>query len=91
MLEADYFGLEYQEQGSTTRVIKYTPQSNSKIYQCIHSIQYWLDLEKPLNRQVGLSLIDPTFRFCVKFYAADPSQLEEEFTRFVYNPSNPYT
>lgn len=61
LLEADYFGLEYQEQGSTTR--------------------YWLDLEKPLNRQVGLSLIEPMLRFCVKFYASDPAQLEEEFTR----------
>jgi len=43
--------------------------------------QYWLDLEKPLNRQVGLSLVEPVLRFCVKFYTPDPAQLEEEFTR----------
>lgn len=46
--------------------------------------QYWLDLEKPINRQVGLSLVDPMFRFCVKFYTPDPAQLEEEFTRFLF-------
>lgn len=51
--------------------------------------QYWLDLEKPLNRQVGLSLVEPMLRFCVKFYAADPAQLEEEFTRSVWHPT-PY-
>lgn len=61
LLEADYFGLEYQE-----------PSTHTK---------YWLDLEKPLNRQVGLSLIDPVLKFCVKFYTPDPTQLEEEYTR----------
>lgn len=61
LLEADYFGLEYQEKATQTK--------------------YWLDLEKPLNRQVGLSLVDPMLRFCVKFYTPDPSQLEEEYTR----------
>lgn len=64
LLEADYFGLEYQE-----------PESK---------IKYWLDLEKPLNRQVGLSLVEPVLRFCVKFYTPDPAQLEEEFTRFLF-------
>lgn len=47
----------------------------------ISTTQYWLDLEKPLNRQVGLSLVEPVLRFCVKFYTPDPAQLEEEFTR----------
>ncbi|XP_059219695.1 FERM, ARHGEF and pleckstrin domain-containing protein 1 isoform X2 [Stomoxys calcitrans] len=46
--------------------------------------KYWLDLEKSLNRQVGLSLIDPMLRFCVKFYTPDPSQLEEEYTRYLF-------
>lgn len=46
--------------------------------------KYWLDLEKTLNRQVGFSLIDPLLRFCVKFYANDPTQLEEEYTRFLF-------
>lgn len=47
-------------------------------------MQYWLDLEKPVCRQVGLSLIDPILRFCVKFYTPDPAQLEEEFTRYLF-------
>lgn len=46
--------------------------------------KYWLDLEKALNRQVGFSLIDPLLRFCVKFYTPDPSQLEEEYTRYLF-------
>ncbi|XP_046419182.1 FERM, ARHGEF and pleckstrin domain-containing protein 1-like isoform X1 [Neodiprion fabricii] len=63
LLEADYFGLEYQELNGT---------------------KYWLDLEKPVCRQVGLTLVDPLLRFCVKFYTPDPAQLEEEFTRYLY-------
>ncbi|KAK7864426.1 hypothetical protein R5R35_000466 [Gryllus longicercus] len=63
LLEADYFGLEYQDTCGT---------------------KYWLDLEKPMSRQVGLSLVDTLLRFCVKFYTPDPAQLEEEFTRYLY-------
>lgn len=55
-----------------------------KIMGIIFILQYWLDLEKPLHRQVGLSLVDPLLRFCVKFYTPDPSQLEEEFTRYLF-------
>ncbi|XP_026841258.1 FERM, ARHGEF and pleckstrin domain-containing protein 1 isoform X3 [Drosophila persimilis] len=64
LLEADYFGLEYQEMSTHTK--------------------YWLDLEKPMNRQVGLSLVDPVLRFCIKFYTPDPAQLEEEYTRYLF-------
>lgn len=46
--------------------------------------QYWLDLEKPVCRQVGLTMVDPLLRFCVKFYTPDPGQLEEEFTRYLF-------
>lgn len=63
LLEADYFGLEYQEIGGT---------------------RYWLDLEKPVCRQVGLTLPESLLRFCVKFYTPDPAQLEEEFTRYLF-------
>ncbi|XP_063223774.1 FERM, ARHGEF and pleckstrin domain-containing protein 1 [Bacillus rossius redtenbacheri] len=63
LLEADYFGLEYQDASGT---------------------KYWLDLEKPLARQVELSLVDTLLRFCVKFYTPDPAQLEEEFTRYLF-------
>ncbi|KAF4519098.1 hypothetical protein B566_EDAN010520 [Ephemera danica] len=45
--------------------------------------RYWLDLEKPLGRQVGLSLCDALLRFCTKFYTPDPAHLEEEFTRYL--------
>lgn len=37
-----------------------------------------------MTRQVGLSLVDPHMRFCVKFYTPDPAQLEEEFTRYLF-------
>lgn len=29
-------------------------------------------------------MVDPLVRFCVKFYTPDPSQLEEEFTRYLF-------
>ncbi|GLV37815.1 Chondrocyte-derived ezrin-like domain containing protein [Carabus blaptoides fortunei] len=63
LLEADYFGLEYQDMAGT---------------------RYWLDLQKPVSRQLGLSLVDPLLQFCVKFYTPDPAQLEEEFTRYLF-------
>lgn len=47
-------------------------------------VKYWLDMEKPMNRQLELSLTDPLLRFAVKFYAPDPAQLEEEFTRYLF-------
>lgn len=46
---------------------------------------FWLDLEKRLSHQVGLNMTDPALRFSVKFYTPDPSQLEEEFTRYLYS------
>lgn len=46
-------------------------------------MQYWLDLEKPMCRQVGLTLPDNLLRFCTKFYTPDPAHLEEEFTRYL--------
>lgn len=63
LLEADYFGLDYQD---------------------ISGIRYWLDLQKPISRQLGLSLVDPLLFFCVKFYTPDPGQLEEEYTRYLF-------
>ncbi|XP_014262153.1 FERM, ARHGEF and pleckstrin domain-containing protein 1-like [Cimex lectularius] len=63
LLEADYFGLEYQDHSGT---------------------RYWLDLEKQLSRQVGLTLVEPLLHFCVKFYTPDPAQLEEEYTRYLF-------
>lgn len=34
-----------------------------------------------MNRQVGLSLVEPMLSFCIKFYTPEPLNLEEEFTR----------
>ncbi|XP_056634260.1 uncharacterized protein LOC130443311 isoform X1 [Diorhabda sublineata] len=49
-----------------------------------HGTRYWLDLQKPISRQLGLSLVDPLLYFCVKFYTPDPAQLEEEYTRYLF-------
>lgn len=53
-------------------------------YEDSNHIKYWLDCQKPLNRQLGLSLTRCTLHFGVKFYTPDPAQLEEEFTRYLY-------
>ncbi|VVC97585.1 unnamed protein product [Leptidea sinapis] len=29
-------------------------------------------------------MLEPTLRFCVKFYTPDPARLEEEFTRYLF-------
>lgn len=84
LLEADYFGLEYQEHSSNVKVSYFFTSAlvaSSLFSMTFFFFQYWLDLEKPINRQVGLSLVEPFLRFCVKFYTPDPVQLEEEFTR----------
>ena len=46
--------------------------------------QYWMDVEKQLNHQVGLSTYEPLLKFCVKFYTPDPSLIEEEYTRYLF-------
>lgn len=53
-------------------------------YQDGHGITYWLDVDKQLNHQVGLSSHEPLLRFCVKFYTPDPSLIEEEYTRYLF-------
>ncbi|XP_015930609.1 FERM, ARHGEF and pleckstrin domain-containing protein 2 isoform X2 [Parasteatoda tepidariorum] len=47
--------------------------------------KFWLDYEKPICRQMGLSMINPIMCFCVKFYTPDPAQLEEEYTRYLFS------
>jgi len=46
---------------------------------------YWLDRDKAMNQQIGLSAGEPLLRFTVKFYIPDPSQLEEEYTRYLFS------
>ena len=38
-----------------------------------------------MNQQIGLSSGEPLLRFTVKFYIPDPSQLEEEYTRYLFS------
>ena len=61
----------------------------SKFSQFSHlysiNFQYWLDRDKAMNQQIGLSSGDPLLRFTVKFYIPDPSQLEEEYTRYLFS------
>ena len=59
------------------------------------SFQYWLDVDKQMCHQIGLSslcfnsgsstLQEPLLRFCVKFYTPDPAQIEEEYTRYLFS------
>jgi len=44
-----------------------------------------VDRDKPMNQQIGLSGAEPVLRFMVKFYIPDPSQLEEEYTRYLFS------
>merc|ERR1719210_366947 len=53
-------------------------------YQDGNGITYWLDVDKQLNHQVGLSNHEPLLKFCVKFYTPDPSMIEEEYTRYLF-------
>ena len=51
----------------------------------LQSFQYWLDRDKCMNQQIGLTGQEPLLRFTVKFYIPDPSQLEEEYTRYLFS------
>ena len=41
--------------------------------------------DKTMNQQVGLAGGEPLLRFTVKSYMPDPSQLEEEYTRYLFS------
>ncbi|XP_059505064.1 tyrosine-protein phosphatase non-receptor type 21 [Stegostoma tigrinum] len=44
----------------------------------------WLDLEKPMKKQLDKYAIEPTVYFGVVFYVPSISQLQQEITRFQY-------
>ncbi|EDO33626.1 predicted protein [Nematostella vectensis] len=44
---------------------------------------FWLDQLKPIKKQVK-EIGKVLFRFCVKFYTADPAMLQEEYTRYLF-------
>ncbi|VDN02433.1 unnamed protein product [Thelazia callipaeda] len=68
IIEKDYFGLRYQDL-SKHRII------NSNIFQ------YWMDLNKPICKQVRGPIA--TLRFRVRFYPSDIGVLKEEITRYM--------
>ncbi|XP_033624610.1 tyrosine-protein phosphatase non-receptor type 21-like [Asterias rubens] len=44
----------------------------------------WVDLEKPLKKQLEKNCQDPILRFCVMLYASNVQQLRQEITRYLY-------
>lgn len=97
LLEKDYFGLRYVDEGNVqTRVrvcpssgdyLCYIPDSNFCYCYCCRRcccwlpVQYWLDPTRSIAKQVK-SLNPIIFCFRVKFYPADPHQLKEEISRY---------
>ncbi|XP_076243918.1 protein tyrosine phosphatase Meg isoform X2 [Calliopsis andreniformis] len=69
LVEKDYFGLQYAENGATA---------------CTHSpdVMRWLDPTKPVKKQIRSK--GGQFYFKVKFYVSDPSKLQEEYTRYQF-------
>ncbi|CAG4940721.1 unnamed protein product [Parnassius apollo] len=67
LVEKDYFGLQFTENGS--------PPSATNI-----EITRWLDSSKSVKKQVGANA---QFWLAVRFYPPEPSRLSEEFTRYL--------
>ncbi|OWK09478.1 hypothetical protein Celaphus_00005909 [Cervus elaphus hippelaphus] len=44
----------------------------------------WVDLEKPLKKQLDKYALEPTVYFGVVFYVPSVSQLQQEITRYQY-------
>ncbi|XP_028969204.1 FERM, ARHGEF and pleckstrin domain-containing protein 1-like [Galendromus occidentalis] len=54
-------------------------------YQDTQGVRYWLDYGKRMGDQLGLANRNqPLMEFEVKFYVPDPTQLEEEYTRYLF-------
>ncbi|XP_017785015.1 PREDICTED: tyrosine-protein phosphatase non-receptor type 4 [Nicrophorus vespilloides] len=70
LVEKDYFGLQFSENGCT-------PTNNKP--ECMR----WLDHNKSVKKQLG-NCEDKTLYFRVKFYVSDPSKLQEEYTRYQF-------
>ncbi|XP_044253783.1 tyrosine-protein phosphatase non-receptor type 4 [Tribolium madens] len=69
LVEKDYFGLQYSENGCAPNVNK--PE-----------LMRWLDPSKPIKKQLNHCQYPLYFR--VKFYVSDPSKLQEEYTRYQF-------
>ncbi|KAJ8681347.1 hypothetical protein QAD02_017134 [Eretmocerus hayati] len=70
LVEKDYFGLQYSENGSVSPTC-----SNSDIMR-------WLEPSKLVKKQLRNK--GGQFFFRVKFYVSDPSKLQEEYTRYQF-------
>ncbi|KAL0839046.1 hypothetical protein ABMA28_017033 [Loxostege sticticalis] len=67
LVEKDYFGLQFTENGSPPNA------TNTEITR-------WLDSGKSVKKQVGANA---QFWLAVRFYPPEPSRLAEEFTRYL--------
>lgn len=79
LLECDYFGLEFLDAyGNHVSTLR------NKNKLLLFRFQCWLDRDKPILRQITAAASDARFYFVVKFYCPDPTDLEEEYTRYLY-------
>ncbi|XP_063917600.1 tyrosine-protein phosphatase non-receptor type 4 isoform X1 [Zophobas morio] len=69
LVEKDYFGLQYSDNGCVPNVNK--PE-----------LMRWLDPSKLIKKQLNNCQYPLYFR--VKFYVSDPSKLQEEYTRYQF-------
>ncbi|XP_038210063.1 tyrosine-protein phosphatase non-receptor type 4 [Zerene cesonia] len=67
LVEKDYFGLQFTENGSPPSA------TNTEITR-------WLDSSKSVKKQVG---VNAQFWLAVRFYPPEPCRLAEEFTRYL--------
>ncbi|XP_068633737.1 tyrosine-protein phosphatase non-receptor type 4 [Battus philenor] len=67
LVEKDYFGLQFTENGSPPNA------TNTEITR-------WLDSSKSVKKQIGANA---QFWLAVRFYPSEPSRLSEEFTRYL--------
>ncbi|CAG9786582.1 unnamed protein product [Diatraea saccharalis] len=67
LIEKDYFGLQFTENGSPPNAM------NTEITR-------WLDSGKSVKKQVGANA---QFWLAVRFYPPEPSRLAEEYTRYL--------
>ncbi|OUC48895.1 hypothetical protein D917_05886, partial [Trichinella nativa] len=44
----------------------------------------WLEKQKPISKQISSAKSDQCFDLIVKFYTANPVDLEEEYTRYLF-------
>ncbi|XP_026327235.1 tyrosine-protein phosphatase non-receptor type 4 [Hyposmocoma kahamanoa] len=67
LIERDYFGLQFTENGSAPCA------TNTEITR-------WLDANKSVKKQVG---VNAQFWLAVRFYPPEPSRLAEEYTKYL--------